>query len=240
MAERVDIHGNLPALRAVLAEIDAERPDAIVVGGDVALGPLPAEAIDAVAALGNRARYVRGNCDRQMVEAYDSGGTGDAVLDWLSERLDSDRRDFLASFEPTVELMVDGLGAVLFCHGTPRSDDEIVTSLTPEERLAEILAGVEERTIVGGHTHVQYDRRAADKRLVNAGSVGMAYQGVPGAFWAVLGPDVQLRHTPLDPASVHAELARAGYPDLDDMLKESLLEPADPREVERYWEERAV
>jgi diadenosine tetraphosphatase ApaH/serine/threonine PP2A family protein phosphatase len=234
VAALYDVHGNLPALDAVLAEVGAG--EAIVFGGDVAAGAMPRETIERLMELGERARFVCGNADREMVEAFDEGGEGD---DWparAAARLERRHRDFLAAFEPTVSLDVDGLGQVLFCHGTPRSDLEIVTAISPQERLAEVLADVEERVVVCGHVHCQYDRRAAGRRIVNAGSVGLPYEGRPGAYWARLGPDVEHVRTAYDLDAALATLRATGFPDVDELVRESLLEPVSSEEVTRYFE----
>src|SRR3954471_24847835 len=127
-----DIHGNLPALDAVLAEIELHDVDGIVVGGDVVPGPFMAETIDRLRGLGDRARFVMGNGDREVVEAFDAGPAPDDAPEgferftaWCAARIDRSHRDFLAAFEPVVSLPVDDLGPVLFCHGSPRSDTEI-------------------------------------------------------------------------------------------------------------------
>jgi predicted phosphodiesterase len=239
-----DIHGNLPALEAVLEDVERAAPDLVVVGGDVAAGALPAETLDRLEALGDRARYVMGNGDRELVDAFDgTGGPGEAdsplrrAFLWAARQLARRHRDALAAYEPTVSVDVDGLGPVLFCHGSPRSDTEIITTLTTEERLRPMLEGVEERVVVCGHTHRQFDRRAAGRRVVNAGSVGMPYEGVAAAFWALLGPDVELRRTDYDVPAAVARLRAGGCPDVDElMLRESLLEPADPDETAAFFE----
>ena len=176
VAALYDIHANLPALDAVLA--DAEEADLVVVGGDFSHGPLPAETVDRLRGLGDRVRFIRGNADREVARP-------DA---WQREPLGEERLAFLAGLPETVTIEIDGLGSVLFCHGSPRSDEEILTAVTPEDRLARILADVAEPVVVCGHTHHQFDRTAHGIRVVNAGSVGMPYEGRPGAFWAMLGP----------------------------------------------------
>jgi predicted phosphodiesterase len=229
IAALYDIHGNLPALEAVLAELDPERPDAVVVGGDLAPGPLVGECLELLRPL--NARYVMGNGDREVVEGDQEHGAG-----WTAERLTPEQRDALAAFEPVVSL-----GGALFCHATPRSDTEIVTRLTPDPRLAEILAGVAEPIVVCGHVHQQYDRAVAGRRVVNAGSIGLPYEGVPGAFWLLLDGDrVDLRRTDYDVAAAAERMRASGFPDLDEiMLRESLLEPVDPAEVAAYFERQA-
>ena len=167
----------------MLAELEA---DLVVVGGDVAAGPLPAETLDALAGLD--ARYVMGNADRLMVAAYDRGDDPETLehpiekLDaWCAQRITREHRDRLAAYEPTVS--VDG---ILFCHGSPRSDEEIITAVSPEARLAPMFEGVEEHTVVCGHTHHQFDRAVLGKRLLNAGSVGMPYEDEPAAYWLLI------------------------------------------------------
>lgn len=207
VAALYDIHGNLPALEAVLSDLETVTPDLVVVGGDAVLGPFPRETLETLLALDERARFVRGNTDRIL---------GDFVADALTP----EQRAFLAGLPLTMSLEVDGLGSVLFCHASPRSDEEIVTRLSPETRLAPMLEGVAEEVVVGGHTHVQFDRRAAGKRMVNAGSVGMPYEDGPGAYWALLGPDVELRRTAYDLEAAAERIAVSGYPDAEAWARE--------------------
>jgi predicted phosphodiesterase len=210
VAALYDIHGNLPALDAVLAELP--DVDAIVVGGDVVPGPLGRETLDRLAGL-DGVHYVMGNGDRE------SAGEFPEVAGWPA----------------TVTLDVDGLGPVLFCHGSPRSDTEMITVLTGEDRLAPMLDGVRERVIVGGHTHRQCDRMLLGRRIVNAGSIGLPYEGVAGAFWALLGPGVELRRTAYDVEAAVERLTAAGGPAVQ-YLQESLVDPVDPDEVARHFE----
>jgi predicted phosphodiesterase len=245
VAALYDIHGNGPALRAVLADVERAGPDLVVVGGDVAGGPMPAATLETLAAL-RATRWVRGNGDREMVDAYDARAAGreppaetpaQATAAWASARLSPAQRDLLDSFAPVVRVDVTGLGPTLFCHGSPRSDTEILTSLTPDARLGQALAEVDEPLVVCGHTHQQFDRRAGTHRVVNAGSVGMPYEGDAAAFWLLLGPGVELRRTGYDVPAAVAELRATGFPDADEaILRDSLIEPADPAEVAAFFE----
>jgi predicted phosphodiesterase len=247
VAALYDIHANVPALEAVLAEVEREGVDAVVVGGDVAAGPLPLETVEALMALGPWAWFVRGNADREIVEAFDEGRTeieteqdpAQRAAAFAAGRLSRRHRDFLAGFADTIELELDGLGPTLFCHGSPRSDTEILTAVTPQDRLKEVLRGVEQRVVVGGHTHRQFDRRVDHTRMVNAGSVGMPYEGRAGAYWALLGPGVNLRRTDYDLERALPALRAGDFPDLDEMLKESLTDPADPDWVAEFFERQA-
>ena len=248
VAALYDIHGNLPALRAVLAEAEEAGVEAYVIGGDVAAGPLPGPTIDELMALGDRALFVLGNADREVVEAYDRGGGTVSDTDDPAQRaavfaagqISAAQRDFLAGFAPSVKLEIAGLGAVLFCHGSPRSDTEIITRITSEDRLRTMLDGVDEAFVVCGHTHQQFDRLIDNYRVINAGSVGIPYEGRPGAYWALLGPDVELLRTEYDVAAAVGELGRERFPDLDEMLKESLLEPVHRDEVSELFERQAL
>ncbi len=248
VAALYDIHGNLPALRAVLAEVAREGVETVVIGGDVAAGPLPRETIEQVMVLGPYARFVRGNADREVVDAYDQGrrrperesGPAERAAAFAAGRISRNQRDFLADFRTTVVLDVDGLGPTVFCHGSPRSDTEIITTVTSDERLSEILSGVAEAVVVGGHTHRQFDRRLGDHRFINAGSVGSPYEGRAGAYWALLGPAVSLRRTLYDVAEAAEQLSATEFPDVVEMLRESLTDPVDPDEVAAFFENLAV
>jgi predicted phosphodiesterase len=222
-----DIHGNLPALDAVLAEVEREGVDLVVVGGDIVTGPLAPEALDRVLDLGERARVLRGNADREAVEVRRGGaeagewpGPRDA---WSLARLEERHLDALAALPETVTVDVDGLGPVLFCHATPRSDTEVFLETTPDDVVAPMLAGKGATTVVCGHTHMQFDRDVRGVRVVNSGSVGMPYEDEPGAYWALLGPDVELRRTPLDLDAAAAAIRATGWPPADDFVAENLL-----------------
>jgi putative phosphoesterase len=246
VAALYDIHGNLPALDAVLDDLARERVDLIVVGGDVASGPLPKETIARLHGLGTRARFVRGNADRELVEAFDArssddaAGRGDAALEaWAADQLDERDRAFLGDFEETVTVDVLGLGRVLFCHGSPRRDDEIVTSVTSEQRLAGIVADVDAPVVVCGHTHRQFVHELPGITVVNAGSVGLPYEGDAAAFWLLLSSRIALRRSGYDVQDALARFRAAGFPD-EPMLEESLVTPADPTAIAEFFESQAA
>jgi len=211
VAALYDVHGNLPALAAVLAEVDALGADAIVVGGDVASGPMPVETLDALRARG--ARFVRGNADRVLdLDGADEGETWVRARRWVAARLGDERLAFLAALPLDLTLEPSALGRVRFCHGAPGSDELTITRLTPDERLRKLLADVEEQVVVCGHTHVQFDRVVEGIRVVNAGSVGAPYEAEPGAYWALLDDDVELRRTEYDVEAAAAAIVATGYP----------------------------
>ena len=94
--------------------------------------------------------------------------------------------------------------------------------------------------MVGGHTHRQLDRRLGRHRFINAGSVGSPYEGQAGAFWAILGPDVALRRTVYDVEHAARQIMATGFPDIDEMLRESLTDPVDPDETAAFFEQLAI
>jgi putative phosphoesterase len=219
-----DVHGNAPALAAVLAEIERERPDLIVSCGDFTWGPLPVETFDLVQGL--NARFVRGNADRAVLERRSETD----LERWMQEHHSPEMRAFLETFEEQFALEVEGLGPVRFCHGSPRSDGECVTPETPEERVRELSAGISEHVIVSAHVHIQFDREAAGVRMVNPGSVGLPYEGKPGAYWAMLGPDVEHRRTEYDLERTLALYRASERPGIDEIV-EMMVNPPEPREV---------
>jgi putative phosphoesterase len=234
-----DVHGNLPALNAVLTEVDALDVDAIVVGGDVAAGPMPLETLDLLRARG--ARFVRGNADRvlDVGEASDSE-TWVRARHWVADRLGGERLAFLATLPLDLTLDVEGLGRVRFCHGAPGSDELTITPLTPDERLRTLLTGIDERVVVCGHTHLQFDREVDGIRVVNAGSVGAPYEAEPAAYWALLGDNVELRRTNYDVESAIAEMAATGYPKAEEALDFLRADAERPHRISALIEENAT
>jgi putative phosphoesterase len=223
-----DVHGNLPALEAVLAERDAQEADVLLIGGDVLPGPMPAAVLERLEGLGERAVFVRGNGDREPDE-------------WARETVDAERLAVAAGWPDGAELAVEGLGAVLFCHGSPRSDEDIITVASPPERVRPMLLDVAARVVVCGHTHVQFDRRVDGTRLINAGSVGMPYEGAPGhAFWCLLGPGAELRRTAFDAPAAAAAIRASGMPGAEAWAAEYVLAQHPAEEATRFFEELAT
>lgn len=240
-----DIHGNLPALEAVLKEIEQAQPDQILVGGDIVSGPMPKETLERLLALGNKVHFIRGNADREVVAVFDGvpldPGLPEEVRGitiWVAKQLDTHHRDFLAQLPEQASFHVDGVGDVLFCHASPRNDEEIFTVATPEARLRTILAGVKQNVVVCGHTHMQYIRHSGNITIVNAGSVGMPY-GEPGAYWLLLGPTIVPQQTRYD-LNQAAEIIRAtSYPQAQDFADSNVLNPPPAAEVVEVFERMA-
>jgi predicted phosphodiesterase len=200
VAALYDVHGMAFALDAVLAAVETERIDVVVFGGDLVAGPLPRETLDVARGMAG-ARFVRGNAER-------------LIDGWVAERLSPEEVDELRAWPEQVAL--DG---VLYCHATPRSDEEIVTDVTTDEKLGEILEGVDARLVVGGHTHMQQRRG----RYVNAGSVGMPYEGEVAAFWTVVDDgEPSLRKTHYDVEQAIAAVAASGWPGAAEFVEENL------------------
>jgi predicted phosphodiesterase len=241
IAALYDIHANLPALEAVLEDVRDAAIDQVVVGGDVIPGPMPREALELLLGLDVPVRFIHGNGELAVLAQI---GVADAnavtywgttsgeplpeplrgVLRWTAEQIHPDYDDVLRSWPKTCRLKVAGLGEVLFCHGTPRSETECFTRLTPEDRLVPVFEGLGVSVVVCGHTHMQFDRRLAGIRIVNAGSVGMPF-GEPGADWVLLGPDVRLRHTSYDLEKGAVRIRDTQYPQAHEFAEQYVLQP---------------
>jgi len=207
-----DVHGMSTALAAVLDEVEREHVDAIVFGGDVFWGPCPVETLELVRSV--EAHYVRGNCEREPNR-------------WLTRRLGREVVEWARAWPTTVE--VDG---VLYCHATPRSDEPILTEDSPDERFSEALAGVDARLVVAGHTHMQFRRG----HFVNAGSVGMAYEGDVAAYWAIVSDDVEFKRTPFDVERAIAEVETSGWSDAEEFIAENLRTAPSRQEAIAHFE----
>ncbi|MBR7742123.1 metallophosphoesterase family protein [Phycicoccus sp. BSK3Z-2] len=211
-----DTHGVLPVLEAVLAEPEVRSADLVVVTGDLVSGPMPVETLDALTSLGDRVLLVRGNADREVVEASRGAACEHPESVFAAEILGADRLALLAGLPHPVTLAVQGFGDVVLCHGSPRDDDEVVLVDTRPSRWAEAFADLPDsvRTVCCGHTHMPFVRLVDRRLVVNPGSVGMPY-GRPGGAWALLrGGQVSLRHTPVDVDAACARIvAESAYPD---------------------------
>ncbi|HVC86778.1 MAG TPA: metallophosphoesterase family protein [Gaiellaceae bacterium] len=210
-----DVHAMPWALEAVLAQLDADA-DAIVFGGDFLGGPCPRETLEIVRSLD--ATLIRGNAERD-------------VDDWDSSLLDADEVAWLAALPMAAEL--DG---VLYCHATPTSDLLCTTAVTEDAEILRMFGGVT-GTVVIGHTHHQFDRRVGDLRVVNAGSVGMAYEGEVAAFWALVdGGEPEHRRTPIDVEMAVAGIRASGWPTGDEFIAENLRIAVTREEAIAYME----
>ena len=209
-----DIHANLPALEAVIGKIRQEEVDMVVVGGDVLPGPMPLETLERLQDLDVPVRFIYGNGEvavREQLAGRDPTAVPEPyrpVIRWTAEQLDPKHERFLAAWPKTLCRDLPGLGEVLFCHATPRNENECLGAAL----------------VVCGHTHMQFDRRVGTTRVVNAGSVGMPF-GQPLAQWLLLGPEVELRHTPYDLPEAAERIRVTNYPQAEDFARNSVLQP---------------
>ena len=241
-----DIHGNPDALEAVLADPRAADPDAVVIGGDVVPGAFAGAVLDRLdalsAAAGGAVHWVRGNGEREVAAAAEGGSAGAApdAGDDAARMAAFSAAELGARAAPLGDLpqtvTVDG---VLFCHATPRSDEEMVTRISVTERWAEVLSGVKDGLVVAGHTHQQDDRMVGAVRFVNAGSIGLPYEGDGDARWLWIEDGVpELRRTAYDAAAAGRRM-RDACAALADSVTASMIEPVDAMVVTRMFEERA-
>ncbi len=230
VAALYDIHANLPALEAVLQDIRQAEVDQIVVGGDVVTGPMPRETLTYLLELDIPVQFIYGNCEREVLAQMAGADTSNvpekyrAIDRWVAQQLYPEYEPLLASWPLTLRVEIDGLGEVLFCHATPRNDTEIFTRLTPEDRLLPVFEGLDVSVVVCGHTHAQFDRTIGKIRVVNAGSVGSPY-GKPGAYWLLLGPGVQFRHTLYDLTKAAERIRHTSYPQAHEFAADNVLQP---------------
>jgi predicted phosphodiesterase len=216
VAALYDVHGVRIALEAVLAEVAREDVDAIVFGGDLFLGPQPAETAELVRSVD--ARFVLGNCDREPD-------------DWTRSKLDSETLAWAQGWPLTVEL-----DSVLYCHASPQDDMRpILTDASPAERFAQALDGIDQRLVVAGHTHMQFRRGP----WVNAGAVGWPYEDDVAAFWALVSDDVEFRRTPYDVERAASELLDSGWPEAGTFVAENVLAAPSRAEATAHFESLA-
>jgi putative phosphoesterase len=227
-----DVHGNAIALEAVLAEVRDAQPDVVVFGGDLTWGSLPERTLELVYELRLPAVFVAGNAERALLEPADDPTPREL---WLLERHSQDALEFLSTFTKHISLDIAVLGPTYFCHGSPRSDEELVTPATPKARIRAMKSDFSERVLVTAHTHIQFDRKIAGIRSINPGSVGMPYEGRPGAYWGLLGPDVALCRSEYDVQEAVAAYRASGDP-LAEQMVEILNEPPTPAEVIKHAE----
>ena len=227
---------NLPALEAVLEEITRLGVPRIVVGCDVFPGPMPLETLARLRELRTPTDFIYGNCEVAVLAARTGQDPGrmpeqsKEAIRWTAKQLSSDAEQVLRTWPKTLSLKVSDLGEVLFCHGTPRDENEIFTRLTAESAVMRAFAGVKANVVVCGHTHMQFDRAIGGIRVVNAGSVGMPF-GRVGAEWVLLGPDVELRRTEYDLARAAERVRATKYPQAEEFAAKYILQPPAEAEV---------
>lgn len=235
VAALYDIHGNLPALEAVLDEIKELGIDRVLVGGDVVPGPMVRETMDRLLAIDIPVQFIVGNCEVAVLQ--ETAGEPSAVPEayrpivrWTAQQLSPEYQRMMSGWPKTLSMEIGGVGEVLFCHGTPRDENECFTRETSEEQLSPIFADVSFPVVVCGHTHMQFDRMVGRTRIVNAGSVGMPF-GDPDAYWLLLGPEVQLRRTKYDLGKAAERIRATSYPQAEEFAAHNVLQPPSERQM---------
>jgi predicted phosphodiesterase len=246
IAALFDIHGNLPALEAVLTDARAAGVDRLVVGGDIVVGPMTREALACVRAVDLPVEFIYGNCEVAVLDQL-AGRTPKApwlspqyrpILEWTAEQHRADR-DVLASWPLTRRLDVPGIGTVLFCHATPRNEDEGFLKTTVEEKIRPLFDGLDAMLVVCGHTHMQFDRLVGTTRVVNAGSVGQPF-GEPGAYWLLIGPDVELRRSAYDLDAAASRIRATSYPAAEEFAATNVLQPPTEQQMLDVFSKREL
>jgi putative phosphoesterase len=236
VAALYDIHGNLPALEAVLEDVRRANVDEIVVGGDVLPGPMPRETLERLLGLEIPIRFIRGNGDRVVLGAMRGQEPSEVPepfregIRWNARELTAAHEKVLTSWPGTTRMVINGLGQVLFCHATPRNDTDVFTRLTPEDRLLPLFRDLAADVVVCGHTHMQFDRVIGGVRVINAGSVGMPF-GKPAGYWLLLGPDLQFQQTSYDLTKAAERIRSTAHPNANEFADRSVLHPPSEDEM---------
>jgi predicted phosphodiesterase len=240
LAALYDVHGNLPALEAVLKEVRSAGVDRILVGGDVVPGPMPTESLDLLLGVGIPVHCIHGNGEIAVLAEIDRTDVGVApepfrpVVRWVAGELHDSDVEMIRGWPATLATELPGLGRVLFCHATPKSAHETFTRETPDQELRRRFAGVDFPLVVCGHTHMQFDRTVGRTRIVNAGSVGMPF-GEPGAYWLLLDGEVRFRRTEYDLEAAAKAIRATAYPDADGFAERSVLSPPSEADMLRAF-----
>jgi predicted phosphodiesterase len=237
IAALYDVHGNLPALEAVLSELAALDVDRVIVGGDVIPGPFPCECLDRLAGMATPVEFILGNGETAVIQRLD--GTEPAALppavrpliEWTVTALRPDHQELIRCWPKTTQLSHTPLGRVLFCHATPRSETEIFTRLTAADRLRPVFTTVNAAVVVCGHTHMQFDRMIDNVRVVNAGSVGMPF-APPGAYWLLIQDEnIQFRCTGYDFAGAAEQIRATSFPTAEQFAATNILNPPTEQQM---------
>ena len=243
IAALYDIHGNLPALDAVLDQVRRLGVDQVVVGGDVLPGPMPLATLERLYALDVPVQFLYGNGEVAVVDELARKPSKlpenyQPMITWNAQQV-AGFHERLTCWPKTIRLDVPELGSVLFCHGTPRSEDEIFTRITPEERLLPLFDGLDAAVVVCGHTHMQFDRTVGTTRVINAGSVGMPV-GKYGADWLLLDDGIHLRHADYDVTAGAEMMAATACPLAREFFAHGVLHPASEADMLAAFEAVAV
>jgi predicted phosphodiesterase len=223
-----DIHGNLFALDAVLADLEQKQVDRLVCLGDICFGPQAHECLDRVRELG--CPVILGNWDSWSIEGFPPADdpVGIMLYDigrWWAQKLTDDDKAFVRTFVPTLEVPLENGSSALCFHGSPRSFSDWIFATTPDDEIGKMFDGQLAPVLVGGHTHLQMLRRFGQSVLVNPGSVGQPFsqwwpQPIRVAHWAEYGIvevndgrlHVDLRRVPFDVDALLERFRGSGMP----------------------------
>jgi putative phosphoesterase len=227
VAALYDIHANAPALEAVLDEVRTLGVDLIVFGGDVLPGPMPRQTLQILRSLQTQAHFICGNGDRVVLMAARGQEPTEVpaqfrdTIYWNAKQLTFDDLAWISSWPATLSVAISN-SQMLFCHASPRNDTDVFTEMTPESDLLPLFSEVTESTVICGHMHMQFDRRIGQKRVVNAGSVGMSFEGA-GAYWLLIDDELRLRRTSYDLEDAAARIRASGYPQAEQFAAQNVL-----------------
>jgi putative phosphoesterase len=239
IAALYDIHGNLPALEAVLQEVRNSGVSRIIVGGDVCPGPMAVECLELLLAQELPVDFIQGNGDRETLAVRRGEPTSfpeafRETVAWCAAQLPAAQEASMRGWPSTTRVQLPDGKRVLFCHATPRNDTDIFTRVTPDAQLRALFEGLDVDLVVCGHTHMQFDRAIGSVRVVNAGSVGMPF-GDPGAHWLLLDTDAHLRRTPYDHRAAAERIRASGYPMREQFAADNILtQPGEEQMIEVF------
>jgi len=226
IAALYDIHGNATALESVLDELSQYNVNQVLIGGDLVWGPEPREVMDILMNYKDKFVFIRGNADREVAYRYDTNNNLPEFVSvmnhWCADQLTTEQIDFLKGLQDCFKT-----NDYLFIHGSPRSDEESIRKDTPKEEIVPMIEGTYENTIICGHTHVQFDRRIDNKRIVNAGSIGLQ-SNAPGACWVMISDkDIELKVTQYDIKKASERILNSNCPYKMDFADHILHPPKD-------------
>jgi len=225
-----DIHGNFPALQAVVAEISKASIDLILVGGDVIAGPMPVETLQLLEKTSKKIpmQFIHGNAESELirfVNGKDINGltkNSEAITHWLAKELNSEQIEFISTWAKIRQLKLDNGKEILFCHATPDNDIDIFTQLSLESELIPVFKNLKASIVICGHTHMQFDREIANIRVINAGSVGMPF-GHTGADWLIIDNEISFMHSDYNLEKAAISIRKTNYPQADQFANNNVL-----------------
>ena len=234
-----DIHGNLPALEAVISEFDDLDIKQVVIGGDVVLGPMTNECLDLLFSIAMPTHFIKGNCESEVLSCLNGRPNKELPakvlnnINWTARQMQERHIQDINNWPDTITLQVQGMGNVFFCHATPESNTENFTRLTVKSKIEQMFGLVQESYTVCGHTHMHFEISIANTTILNAGSVGMPF-GEPGAYWLTLGDKIEFRHTPYDYKHASSRVLNSAYPDAEDFAKNNILNPPSEESILKW------